>query len=213
MVKTVEEIIIKADGIDVISNINGVNNVTQLSLESGEDEQNIFERYNLNTLNNYPFDMRIARALSNNEEQLKDYLDICRRAHYSKGKISILDSIPHIEYDLKDLKNSSLSLESQLDMYKQANITKEIFKSKKGIAEIKLSLIDKAYYAIQEFLANRKRETEVHYLAAGQNNIIRNLREELKNPELTAKTNEVSNQYKEKQHENPTKENEEREVV
>ena len=53
----------------------------------------------------------------------------------------------------------------------------------------------------------------MHYLAAGQNNIIRNLREELKNPELTAKTNEVSNQYKEKQHENPTKENEEREVV
>ena len=179
MSTTVERIIIKMDGIDVISTINEVNNVTQLSLESQEDDQSIYERYNLNTINNYRFDMRIARALSSNEEQLKDYLDICRRACYSRGKITIPESIPQIEYDFTGMKNSDLSLESQLDMFKQANNTTDIFKSCKGMVEVKLSLIDKLYYTIQEFLASRNKENKIRYLAQGQTTSKSNIREKV----------------------------------
>ena len=75
MSKTVEKVVINPESIDVISVLNGVNSVTQLNLEVEDNEiQEIYDRYNLSGITNYPFDMRIVRALAENEEQLRDYV-------------------------------------------------------------------------------------------------------------------------------------------
>ena len=76
MDKTVERIVINTDSIDIASVTNGVNSVTQVSLEQSEQEvREIFERYNLSDITNYPFDTKIVRALADNREQLMTYLE------------------------------------------------------------------------------------------------------------------------------------------
>lgn len=202
MSKTVEKIVINTEGIDVISNINGVNNVTQLSLSPQENEaKEIFEKYNLNSLTNYPFDMKIVRALETNEEQLKDYLETCRRANYSKGKTEIPSTIPKIEYDLRTLKDSFEEIEDttlrknqQLEMYNDARNTQNTFKNAKGRVILRMGVLDKGYFAVQEFLNSRDKK-QMPTLMAGKTEPSQSLREKLYNPTLTEKTNKVSKEY------------------
>lgn len=107
MGKKIEKIIISPEGIDVISNINGVKNITQLNLQPEENEiQEIFEKYNLETVVIYPFDEKIVRALAIDEEgtQLRDYLEICRKVSYGARKLAIVKNMPEIEYDLRGLR-------------------------------------------------------------------------------------------------------------
>ena len=82
MSKTVEKVVINPESIDVISTLDGVNSITQLNLEPEDNEvQKIYEKYNLSSITNYPFDMKIVRALSENEEQLRSYLELCKSAN------------------------------------------------------------------------------------------------------------------------------------
>lgn len=202
MAKTIEKIVISADGIDVISNVNGVNSVTQLNLEGKDNEEReIFEKYNLSSLITYPLDMKIVRALAENEDQLRDYLETCRRSGYSRGKTDIPETIPQIEYDLKNLKAGFEQIKDedsrkfkQLKMYQDAKKTQDTFKSSKGRVELKMGILDKAYFAIQELLSERNK-AKTQTLSAGKDNIRRSIREELRDETLTEKTNQVSKEF------------------
>ena len=163
MDKTVEKIVINTEGIDVVSVLNGVCNVTQLNLESHENEiQEIFERYNLETGIIYHYDEKIIRALEENKEQITEYIETCRRASYPAKKVDVPDTIPEIEYDLRDLKNSFSEIEDenlrkmkQIEMYRKA---KEVQNILRGKATLKMRILDRAYFSVQDLLQNRNRE-------------------------------------------------------
>ena len=126
MSKTVEKVVINPESIDVISTLDGVNSITQLNLEPEDNEvQKIYEKYNLSSITNYPFDMKIVRALSENEEQLRSYLELCKSANNTNKKIELPPNIPAVEYDFRTLKKSDLSLSEQVEMYKNA---KDVYK-------------------------------------------------------------------------------------
>lgn len=217
MSKTVEKIVINTEGIDVISVQNGVNNVTQLSLEPQENEvQEIFKKYNLETVVLYPFDTSIVQALGEYEEQLIDYLSVCRKASFPTKKVELPDTIPDIEYDLRNLKNSfqdiqddSLRRSKQIEMYKRA---KEVQSVLRGKTTLKMGLFDRGYFSVQELLLNRSNKTPRLMLNPGITEERANLRKELYNPEYARKTDEVSKEYVEQLRENTQiKENEEKE--
>lgn len=197
MSKNIEKIVINTESIDVISNTNGVNNVMQFNLETeGNEAKEIFEKYNLSSLTNYPFDIKVVRALSENEDQLKDYLETCRRANYSKEKVEIPDSIPEIEYDLRELKDGFTEIEdenlrksSQIEMYRQA---KETQSQLRGKVTIKMGLLDRTYFAVQEFLSNRNKTLA---LMEGQVETRRSIRDELRDNNLREKTDQVSREF------------------
>lgn len=195
MGKKVEQVIINTDGVDVVSVINGVKNITQLGLEpQGNEEQDLFQKYNLSGITNYPFDMKIVRALAENDGQLREYLEVCRKVHNTKEKIEFPDSIPDIFYDLKQLKASTIEPAMQLKLYKDAKQSLETFKGAKGKVQFSMGVLDRAYYSIQEIL-QRKNHKYPQALNAGISDSIRNFREELRNSEYTEKTNEVSKEY------------------
>lgn len=194
MSKKINKVIINPESIDIISVENGVNNVTQISLEPQDNEiQDIFEQHNLNTITNYPFDTKIIRALAENDEQLRDYLEICKFANSSNKKIDILNDFPQIEYDFMQLKKSSIEPLKQLQMYREAKTTQQTFKKYKGQVFLKIGILDNGYYVIQDLLQNRKKN--VQSLNPAEFTQRRNLREELRNPKLTARTNEVAKEY------------------
>ncbi len=204
MSNIIESIVISTEGIDVISNMNGVNSVTRLSLEEQEDERKaIFEKNNLSNLPNFPFDIKIVRALADNEDQLKDYLETCRRANYSKGKIEMPDSIPEVVYNLKNLrngfedkKNDELRKNSQIELFKTAKETKRLLSGK---VKLKMGVLDKAYFVIQELLQKNKNQKSIQALSsgvAGDNKVTNNeFRENLHDDKYTKSTNEVSEKY------------------
>lgn len=137
MSKTVEKVVINPESIDVISSLDGVNSITQLNLEPEDNEvQEIHEKYNLSSITNYPFDMKIVRALSENEEQLRNYLELCKNANNTNKKIELPPNTPEIEYDLRNLKKSDLSLAQQVEMYKSAKETRKNFKTSKRKSRI-----------------------------------------------------------------------------
>lgn len=173
--RTIEKVVINEESIDVISNSQGVSSVAQLNLEPQENEvSEIFERNRLNNINNFPFDMKIVRALSENEDQLKDYLETCRRVRFAKGKQEIPQSIPEIEYDLRKLKESDIEIHKQLEMLRQANESKNMLKGK---VRVQMSLMDRAYFAVQKLLKNRETKT-APMLESGKNR--NSLRESLR---------------------------------
>lgn len=132
MSKTVEKVVINPESIDVISTLDGVNSITQLNLEPEDNEvQKIYEKYNLSSITNYPFDMKIVRALSENEEQLRSYLELCKSANNTNKKIELPPNIPAVEYDFRTLKKSDLSLSEQVEMYKNAKETRKNIKTRK----------------------------------------------------------------------------------
>lgn len=138
MSKTVEKVVINSESIDVISTSNGVNSITQLNLEPEDNEvQAIHEKYNLSNITNYPFDMKIVRALSENEEQLRNYLELCKNANNTNKRIELPPNTPEIEYDLRNLKKSDLSLLQQVEMYKTAKETRKSTKTSKRKIRIK----------------------------------------------------------------------------
>lgn len=57
-----------------------------------------------------------------------------------------------------------------------------------------MSLIDKGYYTIQEFLTDKNRK-QTQTLLAGTIEPRRNIREELRDEALTEKTNQVAQEY------------------
>lgn len=194
MSKKINKVIITPESIDIISIANGVNSVTQLGLEPQDNEiQSIFELYNLNAITNYPFDTKIVRALAENEEQLRDYLEACKFANISNKKMEISKNIPQIEYDFLQLKRSSIEPLQQLQMYREAKTTQQTFKKYKGQVFLKIGILDNGYYVIQDLLQNRKKN--VQSLNPAEFTQRRNLREELRNPKLTARTNEVAKEY------------------
>lgn len=219
MDKTVEDIVISPEGIDIISSINGVNNVTQISLEpQGEEIKEILEKYNLSDLKFYPVDMNIVRALAESQEQLVDYLEATRRLSNSKDKMDVPESMPQVKYDLRDLKNSfeqigddTLRKSKQIELYNQAKQTRDVFKGTKKI-ELKMGPLDRGYFVVQSLLQNRNKGNEIKALNPGIVETSRNLRRELYDPRLTEVTNEVSQNYAidiEKPAEEQVKENEE----
>lgn len=199
MSRTVEKIVINTEGIDVISVLNGVSNVTQISLESELNEiAGIFETYNLETGVIYRYDEKIVRALADNKEQLIDYLETCRRASYPAKKVDVPETIPDIEYDLRDLKNGFQDIEDndlrrmkQMEFYRKA---KEAQNMLKGKATLRMGILDRGYFSVQELLQNRNNKA-IKALNPGSTESRTNLRKELYNPELTKATDEVSNQY------------------
>ena len=195
MRKTVEKVVINPESIDVISTLDGVNSVTQLNLEPEDNEvHEIHEKYNLSNITNYPYDMKIVRALSENEEQLRNYLELCKNANNTNKRIELPPNTPEVEYDLKNLKKSDLSLSEQVAMYKSAKETGKVLKQARGKSDLKMSLIDRGYYTIQEFLADKnKKQTQA--LPTGEITPRRSIREELRDETLTEKTNQVAQEY------------------
>lgn len=195
MSKTVEKVVINSESIDVISSLDGVNSVTQLNLEPEDNEvHGIHEKYNLSSITNYPYDMKIVRALSENEEQLRSYLELCKNANNTNKRIELPPNTPEVEYDLRNLKKSDLSLSEQVAMYKSAKETGKVLKQARGKSDLKMSLIDRGYYTIQEFLADKnKKQTQA--LTTGEITPRRSIREELRDETLTEKTNQVSQGY------------------
>ena len=195
MNKTVEKVVINPESIDVISTLDGVNSVTQLNLEPEDNEvHEIHEKYNLSNITNYPYDMKIVRALSENEEQLRNYLELCKNANNTNKRIELPPNTPEVEYDLRNLKKSDLSLSEQVAMYKSAKETGKVLKQARGKSDLKMSLIDRGYYTIQEFLADKnKKQTQA--LTTGEITPRRSIREELRDETLTEKTNQVAQEY------------------
>lgn len=195
MRKTVEKVVINPESIDVISTLDGVNSVTQLNLEPEDNEvHEIHEKYNLSNITNYPYDMKIVRALSENEEQLRNYLELCKNANNTNKRIELPPNTPEVEYDLKNLKKSDLSLSEQVAMYKSAKETGKVLKQARGKSDLKMSLIDRGYYTIQKFLADKnKKQTQA--LTTGEITPRRSIREELRDETLTEKTNQVAQEY------------------
>lgn len=195
MNKTVEKVVINPESIDVISILDGVNSITQLNLEPEDNEvHGIHEKYNLSSITNYPYDMKIVRALSENEEQLRSYLELCKNANNTNKRIELPPNTPEVEYDLRNLKKSDLSLSEQVAMYKSAKETGKVLKQARGKSDLKMSLIDRGYYIIQEFLANKNRK-QTQALTTGEMAPRRSIREELRDEAFTEKTNQVSQRY------------------
>lgn len=195
MSKTVEKVVINPESIDVIFTLDGVNSITQLNLEPEDNEvQKIYEKYNLSSITNYPFDMKIVRALSENEEQLRSYLELCKNANNTNKRIELPPNTPEVEYDLRNLKKSDLSLSEQVAMYKSAKETGKVLKQARGKSDLKMSLIDRGYYTIQEFLADKNRK-QTQALTTGKIAPKRSIREELRDESLTEKTNQVAQEY------------------
>lgn len=195
MSKTVEKVVINPESIDVISSLDGVNSVTQLNLEPEDNEvHGIHEKYNLSSITNYPYDMKIVRALSENEEQLRSYLELCKNANNTNRRIELPPNTPEVEYDLRNLKKSDLSLSEQVAMYKSAKETGKVLKQARGKSDLKMSLIDRGYYTIQEFLADKNRK-QTQALTTGEIAPRRSIREELRDEALTEKTNQVAQEY------------------
>ena len=211
MSKTVEKVVINPESIDVISTLDGVNSVTQLNLEPEDNEvHEIHEKYNLSNITNYPYDMKIVRALSENEEQLRNYLELCKNANNTNKRIELPPNTPEVEYDLKNLKKSDLSLSEQVAMYKSAKETGKVLKQARGKSDLKMSLIDRGYYTIQEFLADKnKKQTQA--LTTGEITPRRSIREELRDETLTEKTNQVAQEYAKQAHVDIRQNEEERE--
>ena len=107
MNQKIKKIIITVESINVVSEINGVNNIMQLNFNgTAEEVKQILDRYNISDVMNYEFDEKILRALAIDEsgEQLKDYLEICRQVSYGAKNIAIAENMPEIEYDLRSLR-------------------------------------------------------------------------------------------------------------
>ena len=194
---SIKEIVINSESVDVISisDENGIKNIYQLDLEPPENEiSNIFIKNNISEIINYPFDAKIVQALADNGEQLKDYLDTCRKAHYSNDRVEIPQDIPDITYDFKELRDSfkdiddeNLRINKQLQLYRQAKQMKEILRGK---VNLELGLVSRAYYTIQDLL--HRNEQKVLALNAPTVNRENKWRVE---PEVIEATNEISNQY------------------
>lgn len=207
MDKTVEKIVINSEGIDVVSSVEGVNNVVQLNLEPQRDEiQQIFNKYNLEKGVIYHYDEKIIRALSENKEQLVDYLDVCRKASYPAKKVKIPESIPEIEYDLRELKTCFSEIEDedlrkrkQIQMYNKAKEVYSIFKDK---TTLRMGILDRAYFQVQELLQSKNNKTTVLMLKEGENNRKEEFRKNIQVEQL----NKISQEKLEK--ENQQKEEE-----
>lgn len=107
MSKFIKKIVITVEGINVISEINGVNSITQLNFNgSAEDVKKILDKHNISDIMNYEFDEKIVRALAIDEsgEQLRDYLEICRQVSYGAKNLVVAENMPEIEYDLRSLR-------------------------------------------------------------------------------------------------------------
>lgn len=216
MSKAVKIININAEKIyvyeDKIKHVDVLDSEKQLNTESNIDEESkILDKYDLDNAN-YEFDMKIARALTKDEEQLRSYLETCRRAQYSKGKVQVPDNIPEIEYDLTELKDAFSDIEDedlrkykQIEMYKKAKRTHDTLK---GNVKIKISVLDKAYFTLQEFLQGRDKKQLAISEGQRQEHTEQkqaNRRNKWYAPEYTAKTNEVSRTFALQQAENAGK--------
>lgn len=69
-----------------------------------------------------------------------------------------------------------------------------VLKQARGKSELKMSLIDKGYYTIQEFLSNKNKK-QIKTLTAGITEPKKSIREELRDEALTQKTNQVAQEY------------------
>ncbi len=167
--KTITSITISPEGIDVFIQENGANGIEKLSIETEEQErEQIFLKYGIEHVTPYPFDMNVVRALAVNGvngEQLRTYMETCRKSYYAKGKIKIPDNIPPILYDLSELKTHEWEMPKKIEMYNQAKSTKQALRGSKKF-NISLNPWDKAYFEINKFLQSRNNKN-VLTLASG----------------------------------------------
>lgn len=202
MEKTIKQIIVDTEAINVITEVDGIRRITQLNLEAEKGEiEEIFKIHNLNSVTIYPYDIKIVRALVDNEEQLKDYMETCRKAHYSEESVEVPDTIPEIKYEFKDLKRSFIETENkeirrikQVEMYNIAKTTQNMFRGAKGRVVLEIGILDKGYFAVQELLQARNRE-QVRALNPGKAELRKSLREELYTPGYARKVVQLSKTY------------------
>lgn len=216
-VKQVEKIEINSTGIIPEAYPNNATRLEWLDLEAQEDKsqenekqenksqdneiQEILRQNGINLLLFYPYDEKIVYALKENGDQLKAYMETCRKANYPTKKVDVPDIIPEIEYDLRDLKNwypeiedENLRKRKQVNTFKTARETQTIFGDK---VTIKIGILLKAYFSVQELLQNRKKET-TKALQSGQDTKSE-YRRSLYKPEYEANTTKVSKKYTEGQ--------------
>ena len=83
---------------------------------------------------------------------------------------------------------------NKLKFIKMQNKHGKILRQAIGKTELKMSLIDKGYYTIQEILSSKNGKT-VKSLAEAAPRQSSNIREELRDEALTEKTNQVAQEY------------------
>ena len=125
------------------------------------DVSSIWDTYNIDTIN-YPIDPNIVVALKDNEPQLVNYLNVCKKLYESNSPTiskEALDDIPLIYYQYDDLLNSFRDEEDentrkrkQLELYKMAKTMVDLFKNIKNKVILKMGIFKQAYYNIQKLL-------------------------------------------------------------
>lgn len=193
--KNVKKIVINSKGIEKESKPRieclDLDNSAQKS--EGEDNgvqaseiQEILKQNGINLLLFYSYNEKIVYALKENGEQLKAYMETCRKASYPTKKVDVPDIIPQIEYDLRDLKNwyteiddEDLRKKKQIDIFKEARETQKILGDK---VTIKIGMLLKAYFSVQELLQSRKKAT-IKALPQGANSVESGFRRSLYSPE------------------------------
>lgn len=184
--------------LDVLKNNQEQENEQETETE-GNEIQEILSKNGVNLLLFYSYNEKIVYALRENSEQLKAYMETCRKSSYPAKKVDVPDIIPKIEYDLRDLKNWYLEIEDEeLRKRKQTEIFKEARDTQKMLGDkvtIKIGILLKAYFSVQELLLNRKKE-EKKALPAGIEHTTSYYRRSFYSPKNREAVDRVSEAYK-----------------
>ncbi len=161
------------DNLENKVNVNMPNYNISLSLnEISSQEQDLRKALSVDTLNrleemqisNTQADEAIIKGLLINEEKLNQYLNMCEKSEKTITKtdkdmysITMFD-FPKIEYKLDNLKKSKLNENQKLEMYKKVKASEKMFKKfgLKNNINIKMSLMDKAYFNVKSLVENLK---------------------------------------------------------
>ncbi len=167
----IENIVI--DNLENKVNVNMPNYNISLSLdETSSQEQDLRKALSVDTLNrleemqisNTQVDEAIIKGLLINEEKLNQYLNMCEKNEKTITKtdkdmysITMFD-FPKIEYKLNNLKKSKLDENQKLEMYRKVKASEKMFKKfgLKNKINIKMSLMDKAYFNVKSLVENLK---------------------------------------------------------
>lgn len=167
----IENIVI--DNLENKVDVNMPNYNISLSLnEISSQEQDLRKALSVDTLNrleemqisNTQADEAIIKGLLINEEKLNQYLNMCEKSEKTITKtdkdmysITMFD-FPKIEYKLDNLKKSKLNENQKLEMYKKVKASEKMFKKfgLKNKINIKMSLMDKAYFNVKSLVENLK---------------------------------------------------------
>lgn len=214
--KKVEKIVINSTGVFPEAHPNNTTTrVEHLDLEAKEDKlqenetqeketqgneiQEILSQNGIDLLLYYTYDEKIVYALKENGDQLKAYMETCRKASYPTKKVDVPDTIPEIEYDLRDLKNWYPEIEDKvLRMKKQIGILNEAIETRKVFGDkvsIKIGRLLKWYFSVQDLFLLQRRKQATETLPSGENSIESNYRRSIYSPKNRDAVDRVSKNY------------------